>query len=210
MNGDQDQYAAAIKELGRRTGMPPQTAARIECDLQRAFAARQVAGSGRVARKAAGRWSRWLAAAAAALVAVTGIQVWRGGTTAPEDQATILYQEAAPMAVRPSVTPPARTGLAVPDPKPSVTPRRAGRPKLPAARVVRPSGFVALPGSAGLPQFESGTIVRMELPVAALPTYGIDISPAAGDRMVEADVLVGQDGHARAMRLITNSSRSEQ
>jgi hypothetical protein len=78
------------------------------------------------------------------------------------------------------------------------------------ARVVRPSGFVALPGSAGLPQFESGTIVRMELQLASLPAYGIDISPAADDRPVEADVLVGQDGQPRAMRLITNSSRSVQ
>jgi hypothetical protein len=50
----------------------------------------------------------------------------------------------------------------------------------------------------------------MELQLASLPAYGIDISPAADDRPVEADVLVGQDGQPRAMRLITNSSRSVQ
>jgi hypothetical protein len=58
--------------------------------------------------------------------------------------------------------------------------------------------------------FESGSIVRMEVPVASLPAYGIDISPAAGGGPIEADVLVGQDGQPRAIRLVTNSSRSTQ
>jgi hypothetical protein len=52
--------------------------------------------------------------------------------------------------------------------------------------------------------------MRIELPVASLPAYGVDISPAADDRPVEADLLVGQDGQARAIRLVTNSSRSSQ
>ena len=77
------------------------------------------------------------------------------------------------------------------------------------ARVVSPSGFVELPWSAGLPAFESGEIVRMEVPVASLPAYGIDISSGA-DRPVEADILIGQDGFARAIRLVTNSARSVQ
>ena len=115
----------------------------------------------------------------------------------------------APAVVLP---PPAPTvpAAAVPDLGANVTPRAAVRPNRPVGRVVRPSGFVALPGSTGLPQFESGTIVRMELPVASLPTYGIDISPAADDKPIQADVLVGQDGQPRAMRLINHSSRSVQ
>ncbi len=75
--------------------------------------------------------------------------------------------------------------------------------------VIRPEGFVAVPAAAGLPQFESGVIVRMSLPVTALPSYGVDISPASSDQPVEADVLVGQDGRARAIRLV-NTSRSQQ
>ena len=73
-----------------------------------------------------------------------------------------------------------------------------------------PSGFVALPGAAALPDFESGAIVRVELTLAALPAYGVDISRAAGDQLVEADLLVGQDGQPRAIRLVTNRSRSGQ
>jgi hypothetical protein len=72
--------------------------------------------------------------------------------------------------------------------------------------VVRPVGFVALPGAAGLPDFESGEIVRMEIPVTSLPTYGIEILPDAQGSPVEADLLVGQDGQARAIRLVTRSA----
>jgi hypothetical protein len=50
----------------------------------------------------------------------------------------------------------------------------------------------------------------MEVPVSSLPAYGIDISPAAGGQPIEADVLVGQDGQPRAIRLVTNSARSTQ
>jgi hypothetical protein len=77
-------------------------------------------------------------------------------------------------------------------------------------KAATPSGFVELPGAAGLPDFESGAIVRVELVLASLPAYGIDISRAGGDQPVEADVLVGQDGQPRAIRLVTNSSRSGQ
>jgi len=73
-----------------------------------------------------------------------------------------------------------------------------------------PAGFVALPGAAGLPDFESGAIVRVELTLASLPAYGVDISRAARNQPVEADLLVGQDGQPRAIRLVTNSARSGQ
>lgn len=67
-------------------------------------------------------------------------------------------------------------------------------------------GFVALPAAAGLPPFESGVIVRIELPVASLPAYGVEMVPAAAAAQVEADVLVGQDGLPRAIRLVDGDS----
>src|SRR6185369_8492908 len=93
---------------------------------------------------------------------------------------------------------------------PATSSTRSAASKPPGGKeIVRPSGFVALPGTAGLPAFESGEIVRMDVPVASLPAYGIDIS-SGGDRPVEADILIGQDGVARAIRLVTNSVRSTQ
>jgi hypothetical protein len=60
--------------------------------------------------------------------------------------------------------------------------------------------FVALPTAASLPELESGRIVRVELPVSALPAYGLAII-ADTRGAIEADLLVGQDGVPRAIRL---------
>lgn len=60
--------------------------------------------------------------------------------------------------------------------------------------------FVPWPGAAALPAFESGQLVRMELPASALPLLGL-AGAGDGQGTVEADVVVGQDGFARAVRL---------
>jgi hypothetical protein len=76
---------------------------------------------------------------------------------------------------------------------------RARRSTVPALE------FMPIPGTAGLPAFESGSIVRVELPVSALPSYGVEIVPDATRSAVEADVLVGQDGQARGIRLVSST-----
>lgn len=75
--------------------------------------------------------------------------------------------------------------------------------------------FVSIPGAVGLPDLESGTVLRMELPLGVLPEYGLQIAPDAMRTSVEADVLVGQDGQPRAIRLVgvedvAQDSRSRQ
>ena len=78
---------------------------------------------------------------------------------------------------------------------------RSGQP--PAAPVVAPlttTEFVLWPGAAELPTFESGHLMRMEVPVSALPSLGL-VPPATHAAVVQADVLVGQDGLPRAVRL---------
>ena len=66
--------------------------------------------------------------------------------------------------------------------------------------------FLPLPVASGLPALESGVIVRIELPVAALPRYGVAI-PDTSRRELQADLLVGQDGQPRAIRFL-NFDRS--
>ena len=63
--------------------------------------------------------------------------------------------------------------------------------------------FIPWPGATGLPPLESGELVRMELPVSMLPSLGIT-PPAAHVTAVKADVIVGQDGFARAVRFVGN------
>lgn len=50
---------------------------------------------------------------------------------------------------------------------------------------------------------ESARIVRTELPVSALPAYGLPIVPDAARSAVQADLLIGQDGLARGIRLVS-------
>jgi len=63
------------------------------------------------------------------------------------------------------------------------------------------SDFMPWPGAGTLPQFESGALMRVELAVSALPALGF-VPPSSGPSVVQADVIVGQDGLARAVRLV--------
>lgn len=68
------------------------------------------------------------------------------------------------------------------------------------------TGFVPWPGAAALPAFESGQLVRTELPASVLPLLGIARADAPAGGPVIADVLYGQDGLARAVRLVKQQS----
>lgn len=68
-------------------------------------------------------------------------------------------------------------------------------------------GFLDIPAAAYLPPMESGAIVRTELPLSALPSYGIPIGPEVSTDSVDVDLLVAQDGLARGIRLVNNSHR---
>jgi hypothetical protein len=70
---------------------------------------------------------------------------------------------------------------------------------------IQPPDFQWLPAAATMPSFESGTIVRVEIPAALLHVYGLEAMPEA--RPVVADVLVGQDGWPRAIRLAGTGDR---
>jgi hypothetical protein len=76
-----------------------------------------------------------------------------------------------------------------------------------AAVAVQQAGFLQIPGTAYLPPMESGAIVRVELPVTALPSYGIQIVPEMNTDSVAADLLIAQDGLARGIRLVDDSQR---
>lgn len=74
--------------------------------------------------------------------------------------------------------------------------------------IVELAGFQPVPLAVALPDFDSGAIVRTELAVNALPVYGVRIPPDAAGEAVTVDLLVGQDGHPRAIRLVTEEFRT--
>jgi len=62
--------------------------------------------------------------------------------------------------------------------------------------------FIPLPNAAALPQDEDVDLVRVELPRSAITALGIPASDDGGADSVEAEVLVGPDGMARAVRFL--------
>ncbi len=82
--------------------------------------------------------------------------------------------------------------------------RHASRPAV--SPPIQPVGFVPIPSAAGLPEFESGQIVRLGIPVTALPNYGVEIPPGSVSA-IQADLLVGQDGQPRAIRLVNANAQ---
>jgi len=64
------------------------------------------------------------------------------------------------------------------------------------------SAFIPLPNAAGSPQDDDVDLVRVELPRSAVTALGIPASDYGDAETVEAEVLVGPDGMARAVRLL--------
>jgi hypothetical protein len=166
-----------------------------------------------VVRASSSRWRYALASAAMVMLAVWGIR--EAGKQEPQRPATTEtpVKAGAPVAAA-SSTGAGLAGEAVKTQEPAfvkaTTDRTAHKPRNPRTadprprdpRPATPVEFVRIPSAIGLPEMESGTVLRMELPLSALPEYGLDIAPDAVRSSVEADILVGQDGQPRAIRLI--------
>lgn len=54
----------------------------------------------------------------------------------------------------------------------------------------------------GVGQLDSGQIVRVELPRSALMSFGLPMNMDRADERIKADVVVGNDGLARAIRFV--------
>jgi hypothetical protein len=63
------------------------------------------------------------------------------------------------------------------------------------------TSFYPLPEAEALPALENAMVVRVQLPVSSLQLMGVPVSEERADASVQADLLLGQDGLARAVRL---------
>jgi hypothetical protein len=64
--------------------------------------------------------------------------------------------------------------------------------------------YMPLTYLAGATAMESGTVVRVEMSRAALISLGVPLSAERTDETFKADVVIGDDGVARAIRLVGN------
>jgi hypothetical protein len=65
--------------------------------------------------------------------------------------------------------------------------------------------FLPVAGFNDPADLESGQILRVELPRSALLSFGLPVDPDRASERVKADVLVGGDGVARAIRFVSGS-----
>jgi hypothetical protein len=64
------------------------------------------------------------------------------------------------------------------------------------------NGFIPLPNAAQIAPNEDVNIVRVELPRSAMIELGYEVSPDRASEPVEAEVVLGADGLARAVRFM--------
>lgn len=88
--------------------------------------------------------------------------------------------------------------------RPVPVPKQAPVPA-PAPDLRTEEPFLAIPYVAPLAPYERTSLVRMDVPIAALIAAGFEVRVADAGTAVRADVLFGQDGRAHAIRLVPDS-----
>lgn len=90
--------------------------------------------------------------------------------------------------------------------------RQTGRSELAAAddsvtpdAPVLEEGFIPLPNAERLEPGDDVNVVRMALPRSSMIAVGYDVPADTASEMVEADVALGPDGLARAVRFVNAS-----
>ncbi len=131
----------------------------------------------------------WVAAAACACLVAIALAVWASRTpqSAHKTQPAITAPEMPPASRNPG-----RVEVAE-----RAAPAAAGRTMI-GADSADYSGFIPLEDGESLPG--SGQIVHVEVSRSALASMGFPVTEAASGSPVAADILIGEDGMATAIR----------
>ncbi len=176
----EEKLAAAIRE------------ARLEGDLSDAVEQNLL----QAMRKQRGRrlWPVWLGGAIAAGLAIL--------LAIPRSPETPVHKAESQPAVGAVETPnPVAETLAEEHAAPAPVRRKARRaPAASTAQVVATPFFALDAGVVGEPP--SGYLMRVKVPRATMASFGLPVNQDLLDQRVDADVLFGSDGNARAIRFV--------
>jgi hypothetical protein len=224
---DQLELSESLRSLadGTRASRAPE---HVEAQLLTAFRDRtRIVSSPSVTR----RWRYWMSAAAAVALMVFGLLAWRSHVASrrqPQVQVSSVSGTAPPTASSKqeqsqtvAVTAiPSSPGLIKPVIGKSLSRRHlarsqlakidtAKRPtveqKVPATNLEvkeLSTDFVLVGYGSALDLQDGGQLVRVELPRSALATFGLPMNMDRANERIKADVLVGTDGLARAIRFV--------
>src|SRR4029077_2224657 len=85
---------------------------------------------------------------------------------------------------------------------PAVVAARPWRHKPARAAMKREIATDFIPVMVDPDPFERGRLVRVKLPRSALTAFGLPVNEERFEERIQADVLVGEDGLARAIRFV--------
>jgi hypothetical protein len=190
--------------------------ARVEAGLLEAFRAK---ASNQFVRRLPLRsrsWPRWALAAAAVTLIAFGFILYRAIHNEPQKDDKALIEKAP--TPQPSVKHEERVVNNTAEPEPrresrAPRPRRGSRPRLIKPFIidgmttyVKDSEYATdfFPLSYGGDQkpMEAGEVIRVQMPRSALIAFGLPVNVERADVPVKADLLVGEDGLARAIRFV--------
>ena len=173
------QALRALAENDREKEAPPE----VEARLLNVFHSRPRSGR------------RWAAVAVLAAGLVIALLLWPNHAPKPAVSAAPAVLP-VPESARPFRE-------AEPTPKVVRAPRRFAR-KADAAQPPQPHEVVTdfFPLMNPAPSFGRGQMLRVQLPAAAMQTVGLPVREEHLDDLVQADVLVGEEGMPRAIRFV--------
>src|SRR5262245_8720722 len=209
----QEPEERTIKELFQRLKQEDEGRAPSFADSWAAARSR-LETRGQFVRARASNWPRWSLAAVAAILIAFGFMVYRVIQNEPQKADSVITEKAP--APKPSVE---RKEQVV---KEKLGPRRgqrAPRPKrhnwpslnAPLITYSMPvyekrgeyaTDFVPLSYGGVQKPMESGEVIRMEMPRSALIAFGLPMNVEHADAPVKAELLLGEDGMARAIRFV--------
>jgi len=155
-----------------------------------------------------GHWSevRWTAVAAIILLLLSVMAIfWRSGISDKSQQKDRVQSPESSDQPGPQVTPPTLAGRQ--DVPKKRTHRRGSRDNSAESEVV--TQFFILKEGEDLTTLENLSLVRIELPGSAINEAGTAIILEPANARVKADVVLGQDGLARAIRFVASVSDRE-
>jgi hypothetical protein len=213
---DEQALTALLKRARADGGDAP---AHVETAILSAYRSRRVdpthAASPQPVRRTLS--SAYWGIAAALVVTVIGVTALRllrfsapdrngRGSQATEDRSRVVppqtVEPLAPTAVKAGSVSDQMASSAKPAARKTSTKRLALQESRPAVEMG--TDFILLTHQSELSSMESGQLVRVLLPRTALASYGLPVNQERVDKPVTAQVLIGQDGVARAIRFLSD------
>ncbi|MEO6725381.1 MAG: hypothetical protein ABIU20_10700, partial [Blastocatellia bacterium] len=196
-------YAArADEEVINAAADSPFLFQRVRAQL--AVEPKRQASRGFFAALSGGRSPQWAIAVTmvAAVITIAALTRWPGETPLPPDYHSVAEEsvKVGPVAIAPNNSPPKSVNaeVSIRRAKSAASPRRASRTEEQEVT----TEYLPLTYLAYADDANSGHVVRVQMPRAALLTLGVPVGAEPSAELVKADVIVGDDGLARAIRLV--------